>query len=682
MDGPASLPTITLSGDEIVHVSQTGLSDGSIQIAITGGEEPYNIVWSGLAPDGITPITGLTNDVYRQENLSAGTYSVTVTDDNNCPVTLSDLEVLDDAVSAFDLTYTTVNPGPCFGSTNGRINLRAVGGITPYLTLTLTNSGGVVQTPHSAGNSFANYENLPAGNYTATVVDGRGVSLSETIELTQPAAPVALSHAVTDATCFGENGNLVFSATGGVPFTGTAPALDYYNFSILPVSGIAITGTIEVGETIDVQADLLASQQLPAGTYQLTVTDAVSCFAVHNFTISEPEEMAIEVVDCQHNLCHGASNGSISVSVDGRPGGTAFNFEWERFDETIHDWVPYFIGTSGSISNLAAGTYRVKATETAAASCESEFSGPITISQPAVALDVIPTPSDISTCHGDATGSVSLSVTGGTAPYTIAYGTEVIPWNGLNDYIVTGLVVGTYDFTITDDNGCSIDVKDVPIDEPALFEATVSGSGIDCETAGSGWIELKVSGGVDDGGFAYHVRVTRRENNQVYYNQTDADPTGGSVRIEDLAAGTYEVLVRDANSDAPDDCAHTFEVELRNVVVNANVVQPTCAGQDNGSIEPLVTGGSGKFTYEWSGPDGFTSIDPVIIDLEPGTYELTVTDPNNSNCTLVRSYDLAYSSVLAVDDYSDEVSCHGGSDGWAVALPSGGTALLLFVEEE
>ena len=44
--------------------------------------------------------------------------------------------------------------------------------------------------------------------------------------------------------------------------------------------------------------------------------------------------MAIEVVDRQHNLCHGASNGSISVSVDGRPGGSA-QFEWERFDETI-----------------------------------------------------------------------------------------------------------------------------------------------------------------------------------------------------------------------------------------------------------------------------------------------------------------------------------------------------------
>src|SRR5690554_7737829 len=400
VDGPASLPTITLSGDEIVHESQPGLSDGSIQIAITGGQEPYNITWTEIDALGGTPVGApLTPGVYRQEGLSAGFYRVTVLDDNGCDDVL-EAEILDDAVSAFDLTYTTVNPGPCFGSTNGRINLRAVGGITPYLTLTLTNSGGVVQTAHSAGNSFANYENIPAGNYTATVVDSRGVSLSETIELTQPSAPVAVSHTVADATCFGVNGNLVFSATGGTPFNnGTTGDLidDYYNFSILPVSGIAITGTIEVGETIDVQTDLLASQQLPAGTYQLTVTDAVSCFAVHNFTISEPEEMAIEVVDRQHNLCHGASEGSISVSVDGRPGGTAFNFEWQSgvYDVGTSTWYWTTLAgeTSASISNLAAGTYRVKATETAAASCESEFSGPITISQPAVALAVVATPS-------------------------------------------------------------------------------------------------------------------------------------------------------------------------------------------------------------------------------------------------------------------------------------------------
>ncbi|HBG87188.1 MAG TPA: hypothetical protein DDW62_06520, partial [Marinilabiliaceae bacterium] len=131
VDGPASLPTITLSGDEIVHVSQPGLSDGSIQIAITGGQDPYNIVWTEIDALGGTPVGApLTPDVYRQENLSAGFYRVTVLDDNGCDDVL-EAEILDNAVSAFDLIYTSVNPGPCYGSSNGRINLRAVGGITP-----------------------------------------------------------------------------------------------------------------------------------------------------------------------------------------------------------------------------------------------------------------------------------------------------------------------------------------------------------------------------------------------------------------------------------------------------------------------------------------------------------------------------------------------------------------------
>lgn len=688
VDGPASLPIITLSGDEIVHVSQPVLSDGSIQIAITGGEEPYSITWTEIDALGGTPVGApLIPGVYRQEYLSAGFYRVTVLDDNGCDDVL-EAEILDDAVSAFDLTYTTVNPGPCFGSTNGRINLRAVGGITPYLTLTLTNSGGVVQTPHSAGNSFANYENLSAGNYTATVVDSRGVSLSETIELTQPSAPVAVSHTVADATCFGDNGNLVFSATGGTPFNnGTTgdPTDDYYNFSILPVSGIAITGTIEVGETIDVQADLPATEHLPAGTYQLTVTDAVSCFAVHNFTISEPEEMAIEVVDRQHNLCHGASEGSISVSVDGRPGGTAFDFVWERYDETIPDWAPYATGTSASISNLAAGTYRVKATETAAASCESEFSGPITISQPAVALAVVATPNDISTCNGDATGSVRLSLTGGTESYTIEYGTQTISWNGLNDYIVSGLVVGTYDFTITDDNGCFDEVSAI-INEPALFEASVLASGIDCEVANTGWIELNVSGGVDangaaPGGFEYQVRITRDENQQVTHNLTLNDPAL-PISVTGLQQGKYIILVKDRNSTAPDGCSHTFEVELRNMVINANVIQATCSGINNGSIEAIVTGGSGDYDFAWTGPGTFTSTDSFIENLEPGTYELTVTD-NIYGCTsALRSYTIDYEYTLAVSTIVSDVSCFGGNDGSSTAMPTGGTMDYFYLWEE
>lgn len=680
VDGPASLPIITLSGDEIVHVSQAGLSDGSIQIAITGGMEPYNIVWTEIDALGGTPVgVPLTSGVYRQENLSAGFYRVTVLDGNGCDDVL-EAEILDNAISAFDLTYTSVNPGPCFGSTNGRINLRAVGGITPYLSLTLTNTSGVLQIPHSAGNSFANYENLAAGNYNAIVVDSRGVSLSETIELTQPAAPVAVSHTVADADCFGENGNLVFSATGGTPIAATAPAPDYYNFSILPVSGIAITGTIEVGETIDVQADLPASQQLPAGAYQLIVTDGVTCFDVVSFTIAEPDELAVVIESRQHIKCFGASEGAITVSVAGRPGGTAYTFEWQEYDGI--NWTTIAGETAATISDLAAGIYRVRATETASPSCTSEFSGSITIGQPGVDLTVDATPTDITTCHGDATGSVRLSVTGGTAPYIIEYGTETISWNGLNDYVVTGLLAGTYDFTITDDNGCFEDENGVTIDEPLLFEASVADWGIDCETPNTGWIELNVSGGLNAGGFDYRVQVIRQENNQVFHNQTHSNPAGGTVSVSALPAGRYTVRVWDANSTAIDGCRHIFEVELRNMVINANVIDATCDGRDNGSIEAIVTGGSGDYSYSWKGPDGFTSTLYLIDNLEPGTYELTVTDNINGCVSALRTYTIDYSYTLAVTTIDSDVSCFGGNDGSSTAVPTGGTEPYFYLWEE
>src|SRR5690554_4061221 len=677
VDGPASLPTITLSGDEIVHESQPGLSDGSIQIAITGGQEPYNITWTEIDALGGTPVGApLTPGVYRQEGLSAGFYRVTVLDDNGCDDVL-EAEILDDAISAFDLTYTTVNPGPCFGSTNGRINLRAVGGITPYLSLTLTNTSGVLQTPQSAGNSFANYENLPAGNYTATVVDGRGVSLSETFELTQPAAPVALSHAVTDATCFGENGNLVFSATGGVPFTGTAPALDYYNFSILPVSGIAITGTIKVGETIDVQADLPATEQLPAGTYQLTVTDAVSCFAVHNFTISEPEEMAIEVVDRQHNLCHDASEGSITVAVDGRPGGTAFNFEWQSgtFDGTDWTWTA-ISGSTATIADLAAGSYRVRAYEPGNPSCISDWSGTITINQPLAPMVVTPAVNNITTYHGDASGSIVLSVTGGTAPYIIKLGTNEYLWDGLNPYVLGGLSVGTYNIEVVDDNGCP-KLLSASVTEPAPFVVSNFDYGIKCDLPSSGYVAFDISGGRQVSGTnSYHALLVRNDNNQVYYN--GAVVANNDPLRDDLIAGTYTIRIWDANSSDPSACLFEQKFEIRNISVSANVVNPTCLGQDNGSIELTVEGGSGSYSFNWV-DDGST--DPYRYGLTPGSYEVKIGD-TNEGCTITLDYTIAYQNTLSVAAAVSDVTCHGGSNGSITATANGGVAPYNYLWEK
>ena len=224
--------------------------------------------------------------------------------------------MLDNAYAVFELQYTTVNPGPCFGSANGRVNLRAVGGIAPYQSLTLTNGLGQVLTPASSGNSFANFGNLPAGTYIATVTDSRGVTISENVTLNQP-DELVISYSIADALCFGDAGNLEFGVEGGTPFSAGTP---YYTYQVLRNGVILASGQIKVGQTIDAVSVFGATQQIRAGEYSLWIQDAAGCVKAVTFTVTQPDQLAIVTEDVQHVKCYGAAEGAISVSVSGRPG--------------------------------------------------------------------------------------------------------------------------------------------------------------------------------------------------------------------------------------------------------------------------------------------------------------------------------------------------------------------------
>jgi PKD repeat protein len=678
VEGPTSLPVINLSGDEIVHVSQPGYSDGAIEIAITGGSEPYSIVWERIDGFGGAVSGTLTGGLYRQEGLEAGYYRVTVTDANGCTDVL-EAQVLDNAYAVFELQYTTVNPGPCFGSANGRVNLRAVGGIAPYQSLTLTNGLGQVLTPASSGNSFANFGNLPAGTYIATVTDSRGVTISENVTLNQP-DELVISYSIADALCFGDAGNLEFGVEGGTPFSAGTP---YYTYQVLRNGVILASGQIEVGQTIEAATDFSAAQQIRAGEYSLWIQDAVGCVKSVTFTIAQPEHLAIVTEEVQHIHCYGAAEGFISVSVTGRPGGTSYSFQWQSYDAITSTWVD-IPGNAATQNSLTAGVYRVRAIEVGSV-CESGYSAPITIVQPAAALDVTAEAFHIKSCYGDNSGKVRLSVLGGTAPYTIEYGSELVSWDGLSYYELTGLTAGNYDFVITDANGCS-EVVQAVVEEPSAFSATVTASGIDCDTPSSAWIDLSVDGGVDingatSGGFAYRVQLINKYNNQLYHNQLYIDPAAGVIQLTDLPAGNYTLRVRDANSTSPELCEYNFDISLHNVAINAHIQNPICGGIDNGSISIDVVGGSGNFAYIWtSGGTTLAETGPVLTNLAPGTYQVEVEDLDNG-CTITKSFTLSYTTTLSINVDSKDVTCHGGNDGRAEVFVSGGTAPYFYLWE-
>lgn len=232
----------------ISNVNCFGQSTGAINLSISGGASPYTYLWS----DGAT--------TQNRSGLAAGTYSVTITDANNCTQTATNLQVTQPA-SAMNLTATQTNVS-CFGSSNGSATVTATGGTAPY---TYDWNG----TP--AGDGTATISGLSAGTYTVTVTDNKGCTATLSVTITQPAA-LTLTTSVTNPTCpptagppVNSNGAINLSVSGGTgPFT--------YVWTTVGGSGLNPTSEDQTG--------------LTAGTYSVTVTDSKGCTASTSVTLT------------------------------------------------------------------------------------------------------------------------------------------------------------------------------------------------------------------------------------------------------------------------------------------------------------------------------------------------------------------------------------------------------------
>lgn len=608
------------------------------------------------------PITGLPADETNLQNLVAGDYIVEVLDGNGCDVT-KEITVTDPTVALNLVVTEQTNPGPCSGATNGEIELNATGGKAPY-TFTLTRQPGTEIPASSISGGFAYYNNLEPGYYNAQVEDDNGVVETVTnIQLSVPDPVVLTITDYTTETCYGAaDGSVTFEAAGG---SGT------YTYNIYSDNG----GVVASVPAYD--GSLVTINSLPADDYEIVIADANYCSDAAAFTITQPNELTIDLTNKQDVTCFGGNDGSLSVKINGRSAGTSFTYVWEVDADKNGTWAAY-PATTGTLTNLEAGYYRVNATETLTGCPVPELT--IEIDEPADVVLTQVAKNNVTTCNGDNSGSVRFSVTGGTAPYTIKYGTVETSWDGTGDFTATGLTAGFYDFEVFDFNGCSDDIQDVEITEPAPLQVTNFDYGILCDQLTSGWLNFDVSGGVDDGGFRYDVRLVRQENNQEYYNNIE---TSSPVNITNLIEGTYTLEVFDANSTASDGCLFTDDFSIKNISIDATVVQPTCSGLDNGSIDITVTGGSGSYTYNWyDGSGTFNSTDEDISNLAPETYILVLTDAVHGCSVLPEpEFDLSYTNTLSVNASATDVTCFNAADGIVTATATGGVAPYDYIWE-
>ncbi|MGK0387819.1 MAG: hypothetical protein ACI94Y_000545 [Maribacter sp.] len=498
-------------------------NDGSAQVSSIG-IATYIYTWS--------------NGVNGPDNLGivAGTYTVTLTDINTQCTATETVIVENSCGCDGTLTYfvNNITPTGCSGNCAGVIGGTGDGGTSPYTFL--WSNGQTIDSPIE----------LCSGDHTVTVVDANGCIYSETF-FVEESTGFTLAAGSTDETCLGNDG------------TGFATA-----------SGVNVTFAWSNGESGDVV------DGLSAGTYIVTATDAGGCTAVETIIVEEDCGCNFVFVEITVNnpSCADDCNGSALAESD--------------IAGAIYEWSN---GETGSvISNLCTGIYTVTATDSEG--CTGVSSVVINDPNP---IQVIMNGGDAN-C-GVETGSVSVSLIGGTAPFTYSWN------NGSTDGFQEGLNSGTYAVTVTDINGCS-EAGSVTITGSPSISVIGQVTNVSCGGESDGAINVAVTGGTPP--FTYDWN-----NGEVTEN------------LAEIPAGTYVLFVTDAEGCAT---GTSFTVSgAPELMIDMQVTGNT--GGDNGSILAGTTGGTAPYTWQWSnGEDGI-----FIDDLANGTYSVVVTDANG--CT-------------------------------------------------
>ncbi len=587
-------------------ITALGAKDGKIDLTVSGGSTNYTYSWSG--PSGYTATS---KDI---SGLSAGVYTVTVTDEFGCEKTAS-AEILESA-TAISVT-PIVTPVKCRNESNGAITLDVSGG-TPGYTYEWSDNSTITTKDRSG---------LSGGSYVVTVTDAFGGKKIVNINVPESAIDLTSTISGINVTCNGgNNGSITLEVNGG-----TTPYTYKWNDGS--------TDQNRVG--------------LYAGNYSVLITDAYGCEQTQAIDILQPDVLVLSITSIQNANCHGSKDGSIEVLATG--GSLPYIYSYKPSGSST-----YLPITGNIATGLSVGFYDIKVKD--ANGCEHIITD-ISLTQPAGVLTIASSQTDIN-CFGDNNGSIDLVVSGGTASYNYAWELTSSSGSDISSSItssVSNLLAGEYKIVVTDANGCSTS-EDFVITEPsAALTASSIVINAKCFGDNNGSIQITASGGTEPYNYAW--KLLSSSGSDVASNIISS--------ASDLLAGEYEVIVTDANG-----CTITVISEVEqspsDLIVSAIATPITALGAKDGKIDLTVSGGSTDYTYQWSGPSGYTSTSKDISGLSAGVYTVTVTDEFGCQEMAVAEV-LESATAISVIPTVTPVQCRGESNGAITLDVSGGT---------
>jgi gliding motility-associated-like protein len=418
----------------------------------------------------------------------------------------------------------------CHGDTNGQIVFSASSGLPPYtyiwknLENTVFGSGAI----NAAGEEII-LPNLPAGTYVISIMD-EFFEVSFNVVIVEPEPLVLALDNQVNASCFSFcDGAIAFSASGGV---------GGYQFAWSSGQSSA------------------ALENLCAGIYQVTLSDANGCEQVRAISITEPSEFIVTLAEVQPVSCFGGSDGIITAWTNGSP----IAYEWDNGASTT------------SVSGLPAGEYSVLVTNVDG--CQASARGVITQpSGPITAVIAVEKPVN---CKGDANGILRAMAGGPGESFSFSWS------NGSTDTQAAGLPAGQYAVLITNEKGCQA-AAEIDLGEPDLVQASLSVTDITCLSGDNGGIiqATETSGGVPPYSYAL-----------------DGIIFAPSAIFSSLFAGAYTVTVRDAVG-----CEQEFDATVNPAPELRVELDAEAFVQLGDSIRITALSNSQDVVFSWTYPD-------------------------------------------------------------------------------
>lgn len=571
--------------------------DGSMTVNFAQNNGNVNITWNTGSQ------TGVTTSPFVITGLSAGTYNVTVTDNNGqgCLSSFTDV-VIPRGSGSLLLGSPAITAADC-GTANGAIGVVLLSGTAP-LVYNLTNSSGTLVATRTVTNTTAPvFSNLAAGLYTVSVNDNNGCTASQTVIVNSRGGVIRPSDfVVTSANCAGTRGAI----------TSITNPLAGYNYAVYPPNNLPLVG--------------IPSTNLIPGVYTIVATNSAGCIATTQVTIREPSPWIVELYPTPQTC---TTRGSISAVVTG--GSPQYTFQWNNGS------------TTASITGLLTSDYTVTINDENG--CAISKTVNLAIDCPCN-LEISEVVVFNAQCNNN-NGSIRVITSG-------ANGAVQYNWspNISQSSVATSLIAGTYQLTVTDTRGCTA-TQALPI--------------VVSNTTGPEITNIQVLPATclsNNGAITFVINSPSPSFDVSVVNLGGGSITNSSVNrysINNLVAGTYVVNITDANG-----CLRSFQIPVSTTSGSLNAslasTNPSCGGASNGSITATPIQGQFPFTFQLNG--GAPQSTGSFTGLPVGLYTVVVRD--NNGCVWTRNLSLGegtFTIAENVDYRLTNARCPGSNSG-------------------